>query len=269
MADQSDVENALVEVAFAALYPSGTTEPSVPGPICRVYRGWPNSTALNTDLVAGKINVTVFPGQGSGSNMTRYAKAWLGSPIQPVLTAVVAANSVTFGGSADPGQIAGILIDGRSYAYRTQTADTPALVAANLRELARDHSIIQLSGCTITIAGAGDLVARVMADVRVQQEVRRQRQVFRVICWCPTPASRDNTSTAIDQALSQLRFIALQDGSQGRLIYDGTTVFDQSQDANLYRRDLMYSVEYATIISDSQPAMLFGDLVLNSTATTV
>ena len=42
-------------------------------------------------------------------------------------------------------------------------------------------------------------------------------------------------------------FITLADGSMGKLTYAGTTVFDQSQDALLYRRDLLYQVEYPTI----------------------
>jgi hypothetical protein len=50
----------------------------------------------------------------------------------------------------------------------------------------------------------------------------------------------------------------------GKLTYAGTRVFDQSQDALLYRRDLLYQVEYPTIINASQPAMLFGDLLLNA-----
>ena len=41
-------------------------------------------------------------------------------------------------------------------------------------------------------------------------------------------------------------------------------MFDQSQDALLYRRDLLYQIEYPTIISTLQPAMLFGDLLLNA-----
>ena len=50
----------------------------------------------------------------------------------------------------------------------------------------------------------------------------------------------------------------------GKMTYAGTTVFDQSQDALLYRRDLLYQIEYPTIIIASQPAMLFGDLLLNA-----
>jgi hypothetical protein len=111
--------------------------------------------------------------------------------------------------------------------------------------------------------------ARVVADAPAQKEIRRQEQDFRATCWCPTPASRDATAAAIDSSLSRNRFLVLPDGTQGRLVYCGTTVFDQSQNASLYRRDLMYSVEYATVLTASQPAMLFGNLLLNAASITV
>ena len=83
-------------------------------------------------------------------------------------------------------------------------------------------------------------------------------------CWCPTPHTRDAAAGAIDLAMVPLTFLALADGSQGRVIYAGTTVFDQSQNALLYRRDLLYSVEYATVLTATQPAMLFGELGVNA-----
>ena len=264
MADQSDVEVALVNVVSTALYPNGTSEASIPGPDCRIYRGWPNSAALDADLAAGKINVTIFPGGGTCHTTTRYAERWAGAAAQSTLTVAVDGTSVTFGGTANVGHIAGILVDGTSYAYRTQSGDTPQSVAANLASMARGDSIVHLSYSTLTIAGAGNLLARVVADAQVQQEVRRQEQGFRVTCWCPTPATRDAVASAVDQALSTQRFIALSDGTSGRLTYAGNTVFDQSQNARLYRRDLTYNVEYPTIVSSTHPAMLFGDLVLNS-----
>jgi hypothetical protein len=264
MADESDVETALVTLSSAALYPNGTNSSSIPGPDCRIYRGWPNSAALDADLTAGRINVTVFPVRGHARTTTRYTQIWSGTPAQPTLTASVTGTSATFGGSADLGQVAGLLVDGESYAYRTQTGDSPALVAANLATLARANAIVQLSGPTLTIPGAGRLHARVVADASAQQEIRRQEQIFRVTCWCPTPTSRDATAIAVDLALAQSKFISLADGSTGWLIYAGTTVFDQSQDALLYRRDLLYQIEYPTIVSALQPAMLFGDLLLNA-----
>lgn len=268
MADESDVEAALVNVVSAALYPYGTGEASVPGPDCRIYRGWPNSAALDADLAAGKVNVTVFPGSGTGRTTTRFMEQWLGTPAQPSLTVMVAGSLVTFGGSANVGQIAGILVDGASYVYRTQTGDTPALVAANLASMARARFIVLLSQSALTIAGAGNLLARVVADAPAQQEIRRQEHDFRVTCWCPTPAARDVTATAIDQALSKIRFIMLADGTSARLMYMGTAVFDQSQNSSLYRRDLTYNVEYATILVSSQPTMLFGELVFNTASIT-
>jgi len=71
-------------------------------------------------------------------------------------------------------------------------------------------------------------------------------------------------STTIDSFLARQNFISLDDGTEGRLTYSNTSVYDQSQNALLYRRDLVYTVEYATIVSVSQPTMLFGDLALNA-----
>ena len=264
MADQSDVENVLVSLVAGALYPDGAGAASIPGPDCRIYRGWPLSAALDLDLAAGRINVTVFPQGEAGRNTTRYAEQWFGSANSPTLTALVSGNSVCIGGSASLGQIAGILVDNLSYVYRIQSGDTPASVAANLAVLARANWIVQLSGTTLTVAGAGTILGRVVADVSVLQEIKRQEQNFRITCWCPTPGTRDTTAAAIDQSLAALRFIAMPDGTQARLLYCGTVVFDQSQDALLYRRDLLYGAEYPTTINTLQPAMLFGDLVLNA-----
>jgi hypothetical protein len=269
MADQSDVENALVALAANALYPNGSGAPSLPGPDCRIYRGWPNSAALNSDLAVGVINVTVFPQGESGHNTTRYSQQWLGSPAQPTFTASISGSSVTIGGAAGPGgQLVGILVNNISYVYAALTGDTPEVVAANLATAARADWIVNLLGATLTVRGAGSIMARVVADAAVMQEVRRQDQGFRITCWCPTPATRDASASAIDLLLVSFQFIDLADGARGRLRYRGTLVFDQSQDALLYRRDLLYDVEYPTTVTALQPAMLFGDFVLNSTSIT-
>lgn len=264
MADQSDVENALVGLIAAALYPDGTSSASAVGLDCRIYRGWPQSAALDTDLSAGRINVSVFPQGESGKNTTRYAPQWQGSLTTPALTASVSGNMVSFGGTAAIGQVAGVLADGRAYAYRIQRGDTPTTVAANIAVLARSDWIVLQSGTALSLVGAAHVVCRVMADAPAIQETRRQEQGFRITCWCPTPDARDRTAITIDQAFAAFRFIDLPDGTQGRLGYHGTAEFDQSQDALLYRRDLLYTVEYPTTVTELQTRMLFGDLVLNA-----
>ena len=93
-------------------------------------------------------------------------------------------------------------------------------------------------------------------------ELRRQAQDFRVVCWCPTPVVRDQVASIVDTALAAANFLNMPDGTGARLRFAGTTVFDQAQNALLYRRDLIYSVEYATTMSAAQAAMIFGDLQL-------
>lgn len=268
MADQSDVESALVALASAAVYPQGVEAASICGQPCRVYRGWPNPPALDADLADGRVNVTVFPADGATRNTTRYPDEWLAAPPPATLTVAAAGNTVTFGGTADPDQLAGIATEGKSYVYRTAANDTPGSVAANLAALARADFPVQLAGTTLTLAGADDLIARVVADAASLKQVRRQSQRFSIISWCNDPAIRDTVAAAIDVALAPLRFLALADGTQGRLIFAGGTTLDQSQDAALYRRDLLYDVEYATTVSAVQPVMLFGTGAVNATSIT-
>ena len=264
MADQSDVETELVSLVSAALYPSGTNAGSGPGPLCRIYRGWPKAAALNADLAAGNINVTIFPGSSAVRNTTRYPDEWATTAVEPALTVAIEGNTVTFDGAASLGQVAGVHVDGRSYAYRTKGTDTPSSVAANIATLARADGIVTLAQATLAFPGAGSLIARVVADATGLMEARRQVQSFRVICWCPTPLLRDAAAAAIDLSMATRRFITLPDGTAARLIFSGSNVFDQSQDAILYRRDLLYNVEYATTVTALQPSMLFGSLDLNA-----
>ena len=63
-------------------------------------------------------------------------------------------------------------------------------------------------------------------------------------------------------------FLALAGGIPARLGYATTTTFDQKEDAALYRRDLLYDVEYPTTQAAIQPSMLFGTLGLGATTIT-
>ena len=108
---------------------------------------------------------------------------------------------------------------------------------------------------------------RVVCDSSASVESRRQEKDLRVICWCSTPFVRDAVATAIDAAIDQIQFLALPDSTQARIVYRGTSSYDQSQNALLYRRDLVYTVEYPTITTIRQPSMLFGASDLNTNVT--
>jgi hypothetical protein len=260
MADQSDVERALVAAVAGALYPDGAEAASVAGVVCRVYRGWPRAAALDADLAAGRVNVTVFPDGAEARDTTRWAEApvVLGAGT-PSLLASSAGDTASFSGVAAVGQVAGVLAGGVAAAYRVAAGDTPELVAAVLAARLRAAGLVaRLAGASVSVPGAGPVVARVVADRVAVSELRRQEQGFRVSLWCPSAASRDLVAGVVDTALAAAGFVALADGGAARLLYRASTVFDQSVNARLFRRDLLYTAEYATTARETLPSMLFG-----------
>ena len=259
MASQADVEQALAALATTTLYPSGPSAGSAIGATVRLYRGWPNAAALAADFAAGQVTVTVFSVPGT----TRYPLAATVTPAIPALTASVTGYTATFSGTASAGQLAGMLVEGRSYVHRTATGDTPPLVAAILAAAVTATRPALANGASITTPGAVPL-ARTAADGMATSEVRRQVQTFRVTAWCPTPDLRDATCDVLDPAFAATPFLTLADNSAARLTFVNTTTFDQREDAALYRRDLLYTVEYATTLAASQPSMLFGTVALGT-----
>lgn len=263
MPDQSEVETTLAQAIETALYPAGPSAPSILNRIIRIFRGWPNQSALDADLAAGRLNVSVFPDPLHQRNTTRYpAEYQIAAPVIPTLTATTTPNTATFAGTADPGQLVGLLVDNIAAVHRTQPRDTPELVAAILAADLAPYRFILVSGATLTIPSAHQLIARIVADQPARMEIRRQRQLFRLTVWCPDPPTRDACASAIDAALAAITFLNFTDGTYGNLRFHSSTVFDQHQDAALYRRDLVYAVEYATTLAATLPAMLFGDATI-------
>ena len=259
MADQADVETALVALVANALYPNGTSSSSAIGNLCRVYRGFPTAPSLDPDLAAGAVHVSIIA-SGTVKNMTRYPRVWQAVlPVPPTLAVTVAPQSASFSGTCALGQLAGIVVNGSIFPYAVQTSDTPPTVASNLAALMRTAGwLVDYTGTTVSIPGATMFSARVVNGAGALQEIKRQRQIFRVTLWCPDPASRDAAAQVIDQALAALKFIALADGTSARLIFSDTEAQDTAADATVYRRDLQYSVEYPTTLAQITPAMLFG-----------
>ena len=257
MPSQADAETALTRLAATALYPTGPGNPSVVTATVRVFRGWPNAAALDVDLAAGRVNVTVFPVPGATKVTTRYPANPIANPATPALTVSVTNYTATFAGAAAPGQLAGLLIDGKPYVYRTAIGDTPELVAAILATAVNADRPALSSGASVFTPGTIP-IARTVADATATSELRRQVQTFRITAWCPTPDLRDAICAALDPTFAATPFLTLSDGSAARLTFVSTTTFDQRQDASLYRRDLLYAVEFPTTLVASQPSMLFG-----------
>ncbi|HBK05770.1 MAG TPA: hypothetical protein DDZ81_07870 [Acetobacteraceae bacterium] len=267
MADISDVEGAVSDVVTSILYPNGSAQASVVGSLCRIYRGWPTAATLNADLTAGVVNITVNSDNDAGRITTRYLQQWQTRATSPGTTVGVSGQTLTISGVPAAGDAVGVVIDGVPHAYRVQPGDSVDLIAANLGQAIQATRMANYQGFAVTIPGAHAVSAHVVCDSLASVETRRQEKDIRIACWCPTPSIRDAVGAAIDTELSGMAFLPLPDGTQARVSYRNTQSYDQSQNALLYRRDLVYTIEYATIDTDMLPSMLFGvsDLGDNTT----
>ncbi len=264
MADQSDVETALAALVAGYLYPNGPAAPSVVGFGCRIYRGWPQRLALNADVAAGVAHVGVVGEAAGQRTTTRYPDEWrVATRTVPTLTATAAPGRVTFAGIASTGQLAGVRVAGAGYVHRTVAGDTPASVANALAAIVPGASAVN---AVLSVPGVLP-VARVTADQAGARETRRQRQGFSVRCWTGVPSMRDVLAGAVDGALSAVDFIGLSDGTAGRLRFVSSTTSDQARDAGLFRRDLLYSVDYATTLTAELPCLIFERTVIDANGT--
>ena len=253
----SDVEAALAAAVAGAVYPQGAEGEPAPGLACRVYRGWPTAASLEADLAAGVAHLTVQAMPAGFRDVTRFLGEWQGAVPPVTLMAAVDGETVTFAGAPAPGQVAGVRVDGVPRAYRVRQGDTPGVVAAVLAALVRTVRPAELHGDGILLPGGLGIAARVVSDGVGGTELRRQRAGFRVTAWCPDPASRDRVAGCVDVALAGTAFLDV--GGWGCwLRMSGGSVLDANSVAGVWRRDLLYSIEYPTVMDSNLPSMLFG-----------
>lgn len=250
MADISDVLNTLSSMLVSAYYPNGTSQPSTTGLPVLVYPGWPLPAQLDTDMRAlnagsgGRVHVTLFP--RPGRNTTRWMRApMIQTANTPTLTATVRNGQVTIGGTVSTPQNVAIKVNGAAYLYAVQSGDTTASIA---QALAAKISGATASGNVVSLpATAIYVTAAVGASGSASQPVRNTERVIQMTVWANSPSNRDVCSKALDNALAGVEFIDLPDGTAGRLIYVDSPYLDTPEKASVYRRDVLYSVDFLTV----------------------
>lgn len=250
MADTSDVETELVDLISAVVYPNGTGQPSIVNATVGIERGWPTANDLDTELGAGQAIVSVFPPPGMERNTTRWPREeQLLTPPLHTLTAGIVGNVVTLGGTVAVPQNVIVICNQVLFAYGVKASDTLGSIASILAGLIDGQFPgSSASGDAVTIAGhPGIAQARIASSGQIYVEQSRQEKSYWITCWCPTPAMRDVLAPAIDVALKQLDFITVgPEQSEARIRYVNSNVSDEGQKVQIYRRDLVYWVEYGT-----------------------
>jgi hypothetical protein len=257
MADITDVETALVNLIAGALYPNGTGQASAAGVPVVIYPGWPTASRLDADLIAGKSHVTVFQ-TALERNTTRYPRDWHQQAVNvATLTLTTDGQSVTVGGAMPAPftpHVLNLMVNGVPHPYQVLAIDTLGSIAAALAALvAVDVPGTAAAGAVITLpAGARINAARVGVTGTAIRELRRQERGFRISVWSDTPEHRVAVAGLIDVALAAVDRLTMPDGFSARVIYHTSMDVDSQQKAKLYRRDFVYSVEYATTQMETQ-----------------
>jgi hypothetical protein len=277
MADLSDALNVIVAQIDATLYPSGDPGSLQPSPVTnlvtKIYPGWPQAKQLDDDLKLGYVHVGVFSsGGGDGGAVQVWEQPQIVVPPVHTIVPMLAGNVVTLSGTVAVNEYVTVILDGRAaFSYAAAPGDTLASMAAALATqigAKPPYQATHAAGAALTIAGATQITVRIGAPGTLGEIVHRQRQPVRVIIYAATAPARDLTATTIDPALKTNWRLTFPDTSQGILTYDKTLVDDMPQKANMYRRDLVYTVEYATLNLTTAYEVTSIDITLsNGTAT--
>ncbi len=260
MADIADVEAAFAEAVAGILYPRGADGAHAVAP-ARIYRGWPQEAALDADLAAGIVTVTVNQRAGYLRNTTRYQHSeQIAAAPPPGLTASVTGDVAAFGGAAAAGQVVGIVGAGVRHAERTRADDT---VESLLSRIAAALPGALLDGSTLTLPGLREV--RIQADARAARETRRQEAQIAVTVWAPSREMRDAVASLVDAEMSDVRALALADGTAAEQIrLAGDRSDDGAQEASLYRRELVYQTEYPTVRTRDAVRVIFSKTSLRA-----
>jgi hypothetical protein len=257
MADISDVEQSIVDLVSGLVYPNGAGAPSaLTGAVpVRVYRGWPLPASMDADMAAGVANISVFSRGGTELNSTRYPVDYQDvNQVTPTLTVSVRNNTVTIGGTLGPyaSQFITVLMGPRFVvSYQPIATDTTTTIAqAIAAQISAGFAIATTNGSVITVNSSTFIRALVGTTGSQLAETRRQRTQMQITIWCNVPAVRDELAKLIEPTLSLQTFLIMPDTSACRFRYHNTLVIDIAEKNLIYRRDLIYTAEYATTVGD-------------------
>ena len=258
MADESQVEAAIVQTLGNLIYPNGTSQPSALGALVDIQRGWPTESDIRNAANQNAVLVRVHSIAGLSRDRTRYPRVWQFAP-QSGITLVATQNGqeITFSGTAVAGYFVGVISGAVGYSYAVQASDTPATVAQALAALIPNATA---SGPVLTLPNLPNSGNNVVTQGGIGAlEVARQRQMFTVATWSPTWQLRDSLMQLAFPLLAYTFRLVLADNTVATLMdLETTGPEDNTALAGVWRRDLRLDYDYALTYTQSFPAVTVG-----------
>lgn len=257
MADISDITTYLAGVVSAAVYPNGTGNASIAGMNVLVYEGWPISEQLDLDLQGknplrtGKTaHVSIFapPNSSRAAPYQILDQTYVVNPAAINCTVAVVGDQITLTGTPAAGEFLTIVAD-RANQYSRGGASASVILSALLADVQAQYPSATLVGNTLTVPDSFQLDVRQGGVGLLGKVLHRECQNVMVTVWAPDHATRSTLAKAIDIALKLNIVVTLSaiDGSDIKIVYQRTNTIDERQNVAIYRRDLFYDVEYATV----------------------
>lgn len=252
MADLSDCMAKFAELATTACYPNGTSSPSVTTRRIYVMQGWPKPQDMDKAMSQDDVLVNVFAIQGSTGTVPQvFSKPQIIVPALSGLSATIddaTGTIVTLSGTPQVGEYVTAIIDRRTYSYVYATGNVVADFATGLAALiSADYPLARSDGASFTVPGSHSILIRIAAPTTLGRTIHRQTQQIRVVVWANNPTDRNTVSAAIDVFLKQNLKISFADTSEAIVNYQGTYLDDNLQNSGEWRRDLIFTVTYATV----------------------
>lgn len=250
MPDFAEVSDTLAGIVAGLLYPNGTGQPSVTGDVYTIFPGWPTQKCLKESINDGRVQVTVYPLRGE-KNVTRYPQdPGVYSRGEKTITATIdeASDTITLGGSVSTPQTVAISCNGKTVSYGVQQSDTLTSIATALAALVSAQiTAASSSGQVVSVPGAIGLACNVGVAGQLVSELKRQQKQFMISIWAPDHVKRSRAGKAIDGGLARLKWLSFPDYTGGLNIYVRGDDSDGAEEMLLYRRDIVYQVEFPTI----------------------
>lgn len=249
MADITDVMAKIVSIVDGAIYPNGDTQPSAlpNGAQMRIGQGWPVPAQLDGDLAAGNGQITVYPLSGSYSKTYQILnQTYVIAEPAITTTVAVAGDVITVSGTLAAGEFLTLILDGATVCSQGG-ANVAAMLAALAAQAVAAGYAATSTATTITVPFGHSMVVRQGGQAVMGRVTYRQCHSMMITVWAPNDALRTAAAILADVELKKNIKVTLPDTSQCILRYVRTIFSDQTEKASLYRRDLIFEAEYATL----------------------
>lgn len=261
MASTDDVARYLARRVADVVYPGGSQLPGIVNNSVKIYPGWPVPGTLQQDIEKGGVHVSVWPLPAERKISTALGRPYLTlAKGKPTLQFTVNGTTIGVAGVASALTNVQIALNGKTYTFhfRAGTTAEKALYVLSVR-LPGSFTI----GSSLCIMLVTQLSLSVTTAGKAVRELRRQIKDFQITVWAPAPGLRDRIGSAIDAALSEQCHIDLDDGAPAQLLYTRQFDSDRSENWHVYRRDLIFSVNFATTQTISAPEVTEIAVTLN------